>query len=338
MMTSTGCSLDFRHLSITEEENDNANILTWDDSEADIASETWDTVGIATWEDVDAICNPIYSAILFDDISDGYPMIDTAVLDFQSNGQYFEGEKVYELVGNKFDLNKLIGDVATGSAIIIVCVVIEGATAGTGSPIAIFFAGTAETAGATASAIELAKVGSVLGGAMGAVTNYIDSDADWEQTLFGTLEGAADGYKWGALFGAIQGGTDVYKQYFPKNTTKYFAEGTEQAEKYPKGVIFDKHGYPRFEPYKIAEAKFDLPTKKGVAEGTCLSGNYARDAKLANKQCGYDETPEGYVWHHVEDMMTMILVPQDLHSPAFHGFWHKGGASLIKELLDGAIG
>lgn len=45
------------------------------------------------------------------------------------------------------------------------------------------------------------------------------------------------------------------------------------------------------------------------------------------------KTPAGYVWHHVEDMQTMILIPQDLHSVAMGGMAHTGGASLIKALL-----
>jgi filamentous hemagglutinin len=56
-----------------------------------------------------------------------------------------------------------------------------------------------------------------------------------------------------------------------------------------------------------------------------LTGNYAIDAAKANSVLGLKSTPTGYVWHHVEDAMTMQLVPQDLH-------WavrHTGGAAVI---------
>jgi filamentous hemagglutinin len=109
--------------------------------------------------------------------------------------------------------------------------------------------------------------------------------------------------------------------------------GTPQSVKYPQGVDFDLNGYPRFEKYAIDKVDFDFPTKEGVANGKCLSGNYQADAKLANAKLGYSSTPNGYVWHHVEDMTTMILVPQDLHSVAFGGVAHSGGASLIKAFL-----
>lgn len=332
-----GCSLDHRHLHATEEENENSDITIWDDSENSGDVETWENANLATWEDVDNLTNPVYSAALFDDSIVGFPEIEATVLNYRSNGKYFDGDKVYELVGNKFDLNKLVGDVAVGTTIIVVCVIVETATAGTGTPIAVFFAGTAEGAGATATAISMAKAGTVFGGAMGAVTSYMESDADWERTLYGTLEGAADGYKWGAMFGAVSGGAKSLLSEMPKNTTKYFPEGSEQASKYPRGVRFDKKGYPRFERYKIAEAKFEMPTSEGVLKETCLSGNYQRDARLANKMCGYSSTPKGYVWHHVEDMRTMILVPQDLHSVTFGGMWHKGGASLIRQLLAATV-
>ena len=332
-----GCSLDFRHLHVFEGGNESSGVSGWDEAETLGTVETWDTADIASWEELDELTDPIYAAALFDESIIGFPEIDVAVLDYRSNGQYFEGEKVYELIGNRFDLNKLIGDVAVGTTVLVVCVVIETATAGSGTPIAVFFAGTAETAGAAKNAISMAKMGTVLGGAMGAVSSYMESDADWGQTLYGTLEGAADGFRWGAVFGAVSGGAQSWLSEMPKSVTKLFPEGSEQAKKYPKGIRFDSKGYPRFEPYKIAQAKFELPTPEGVLKGTCLSGQYARDAKLANKLCGYASTPQGYVWHHVEDMTTMILVPQDLHSVVFGGMWHKGGASLIRALLQAAV-
>ena len=92
--------------------------------------------------------------------------------------------------------------------------------------------------------------------------------------------------------------------------------------------------YPRFEKWSIAEAKFKKPTLKAAKNHTGLSGNYYWDSKLANELNGFSKTPSGYVWHHVEDMQTMILVPQDLHSSYFGGMSHVGGASIIKEYLN----
>ncbi len=89
----------------------------------------------------------------------------------------------------------------------------------------------------------------------------------------------------------------------------------------------------RFEEYSTKTVKFDFPSEEGLLNKNCLTGNYKTDEKLANALCGYSSTPKGYVWHHVEDMQTMILVPQDLHSSKFGGCSHTGGASMIKAYI-----
>jgi A nuclease of the HNH/ENDO VII superfamily with conserved WHH len=53
-----------------------------------------------------------------------------------------------------------------------------------------------------------------------------------------------------------------------------------------------------------------------------LTGDRKNDAKLANRATGRTETPEGFVWHHVEDGRTMELVPEDVHDVVKH----TGGA------------
>ena len=60
-----------------------------------------------------------------------------------------------------------------------------------------------------------------------------------------------------------------------------------------------------------------------------MNGNYGHDAGLINNQLGLSEAPTGYVWHHIEDGKSMLLVQQKIHSIKFGGFTHKGGASII---------
>lgn len=86
------------------------------------------------------------------------------------------------------------------------------------------------------------------------------------------------------------------------------------ASKYPKSVRFSKEGYPDFRPYAKKEVTIDN-----------LNGG-AGDFYKANKEAGYDRTPEGYTWHHHEDGKTMLLVPTDLHSQVRH----SGGASILR--------
>jgi YD repeat-containing protein len=84
---------------------------------------------------------------------------------------------------------------------------------------------------------------------------------------------------------------------------------------HPSGVRFTKLGFPDFKPYAKAEAKIKN-----------LTGVYATDAALANAAVGLKSTPVGFVWHHVEDGLTMQLIPQSIHRATRH----SGGASVIK--------
>lgn len=459
-----GCKNGNSHIAITDDDYKNDNIHGWDDIGQDVT--TWDNVKIYTFDDSDIISTYVYDQLLFDGITDEFASVTTIQFDYKSNSQYFSADKVYSLVGNKFDLNPLIAKFAIGTGVIVVCVVLNVVTYGSATPIACFIAGAAE--GAITGAVK----GAAMGAAIGAVTSAIKSNGNWEQTLYGTVDGATSGYMWGAVYGAITGGmnsnycfteetevltstgmmsianvevgdlvysynennqkysyqkvtqkltnsvdqtiklttksgsiestirhpylTDcgwieaqdlsqgdliatsngnfekvmnIERVYYESPVTTYnlaiennhtyivgvdhlivhnrcnvnseyagktyhFEEGTSQARKYPNGVSFSSNGYPRFEPYKInTYIATELPSAAGVKAGSCLSGVYSVDARLANAACGYSSTPAGYVWHHVEDMKTMILVPQSVHSVVFGGVAHSGGASLIRALL-----
>ena len=88
----------------------------------------------------------------------------------------------------------------------------------------------------------------------------------------------------------------------------------ELGKKYPEGVRFSEAGFPDFSPYCLNEVEINV------------TGNRKTDAGLANKEAGYEKTPENYEWHHVEDCRTMQLVPWDLHRTVKH----TGGVSLIR--------
>ena len=51
---------------------------------------------------------------------------------------------------------------------------------------------------------------------------------------------------------------------------------------------------------------------------------------MANARVGLRCTPKGFTWHHVEDGLTMMLIPTDLHNAVRH----TGGAALIRKLLN----
>jgi len=92
--------------------------------------------------------------------------------------------------------------------------------------------------------------------------------------------------------------------------------------KYPNGIKFNLKGYPDFSEYAIKTVKVE--GMKGVSDFDFLR---------ANKAANISVIPEGYTWHHVEDGITMQLVPQDINSPKFGGVTHRGGAANIRNFF-----
>lgn len=103
----------------------------------------------------------------------------------------------------------------------------------------------------------------------------------------------------------------------PEETVaKLRSEGIEATS-----VHFSEAGFPDFEPF----AK-ELPN--GERSVTIeLTGSRAADARAANRAAGLKREPRGYVWHHSEEMGTMILVPESVHEAVRH----TGGAAVYKQ-------
>ena len=197
--TLSGCGISSKHLEMKYDENDNKDLSTWDDVDDDNVT-SWETASIQSWSDVDEFSDWVYAQMLFDDITDEYPIIECQVLDYRSNGKYFDGEKIYTMVGDKFDVNKFITNYAVGTGVIVICVVLTVVTAGGTTPICCFIAGAAD------GAVSYAIKGAAFGAAMNAISTAIKSEGDIEESFYGALEGSSEGYKWGAIFGAISGG------------------------------------------------------------------------------------------------------------------------------------
>ena len=247
-------------------------------------------------------------------------------------------QELVEIEDETYD--RIVKNVAIGSGVILVCVTVAiitknpAATVTAGKTVKMIF--TASSMGAKAGTV-MALQSAGIGGTAAAIMETIKT-GDTKRVLEAGVVGASEGFKFGAIFGTVKGISDGIRivengRYF----RRFFPSGSEQALKYPKGVEFTKAAdgtlYPRFEKWAKATVKFDQPSLDAAVNHTGLSGNYYWDAKLANAQCGFSKTPAGYVWHHVEDMQTMILVPQDIHSIAMGGMPHTGGASLIKAFL-----
>ncbi|MBU0632393.1 HNH endonuclease, partial [bacterium] len=123
----------------------------------------------------------------------------------------------------------------------------------------------------------------------------------------------------------------VAKGFFGKIADKLFGSGEKvkvptingrtpinskyAGQTHPSGVQFNKQGFPDFSPYSKAEVNING-----------LTGNYVKDAAIANKVVGLKSTPEGYVWHHVENGNSMQLIPRDIHNVVRH----TGGSAVIR--------
>ena len=85
---------------------------------------------------------------------------------------------------------------------------------------------------------------------------------------------------------------------------------------HPSGVAYTPEGFPDFTPYARSTVRVEGLT------GT----NYAADEAAANRAAGLSQTPKNYTWHHVEDCITMQLVPTAIHAATRH----TGGAAIIR--------
>ena len=270
----------------------------------------------------------------------GYSLED---LDAQFKGTRYaftlgdEGETVvrpFEAYDDSYKI--MLKNVAIGTGVILVCVTVAAITknpaslAAAGKTVKIIYAISSK--GATTGVVRAVQMAGA-GGITSAVIEAIQH-GNWDEVKKAGLLGASKGFKFGAIFGTVEG---IFTGIKTIGNTRYFPENTPQAAKYPEGVEFtpgaNGESYPRFEKWRIQTATFDSPSLESALNHTGLSGDYYWDAKLANAQVGLKYTPLGYVWHHVEDMRTMILIPQDLHSLAMGGMRHTGGAALIRALL-----
>ena len=264
--------------------------------------------------------------------------------------EQFQGEKyVFTLGGNNetvvvpFEastdsghvLSTILKNVAIGTGVILICVTVAvltknpAAAVGAGKAIKTVYA--VSVSAAKSSAIRALEFSGIGGISAALIEGY--QSHDFSRALRTGVVAASEGFKIGAIEGASE---SIFSRLQHNGNTTYFKPGTPQALKYPEGVQFTEtpNGlFPRFEKWAKATVKFDTPTLETALNHTGLSGNYYWDAKLANQLCDFPSTPQGYVWHHVEDMVTMILVPQDLHSVAMGGMSHTGGASLIRSFL-----
>jgi DNase/tRNase domain of colicin-like bacteriocin len=101
------------------------------------------------------------------------------------------------------------------------------------------------------------------------------------------------------------------KQAYESAKTQAKTRNSDLAGKrHQSGILFDKDGFPDFSDHLYKGGKSEVQVE--------YSGNRTTDAARANKAAGYDETPEGYVWHHHQDYGKMQLVEEGIHIDTGH--------------------
>lgn len=177
LTTLTGCGIQSQHLEVTYEENNNEDIHNWEDADNDSVT-TWDNAFVVTWDDIDEFSDWVYAELLFEEVPEDMPIVECRVLNYQSNGKYFDGEKVYKMVGDKFDVNSFVAKYAIGTGVIVICVVLNVVTAGVSTPITCFIAGAAD------ASVSMAIKGAAFGAATKAIIRAIKSGGDVEEALY----------------------------------------------------------------------------------------------------------------------------------------------------------
>lgn len=111
----------------------------------------------------------------------------------------------------------------------------------------------------------------------------------------------------------------------PDGTTTY----TKKIDGQDVSVVYGKEGYPDFEPHSAT-----LPNGKKSVEIE-YTGSRSKDFRRADKMAGFTKDnprPDGYTWHHHEDMKTMQLVPSNIQNASQGGFAHSGGVEVWQNL------
>jgi hypothetical protein len=267
-------------------------------------------------------------------------------------GEYVDGVYIIDLqtkeyidahiqIDTRYDLNvsKILGNISIGiGAIIIAAIAIPAIVPALGPQIVVIVTQIVKTSIAGA-AIDAALEGTI---------TYIKTGGDTRATINHAIEGASEGFKWGAV---IASGTeiasvaiksakalriktirdDLLGTVYPGTDVPYVEKTIIKDGKFIKGV------FPEF------ESKFNtyLPNNLLVAQDrrqflACMeklrqaidsNPRLARQfTKIQLEQIydGFSLYPDGFTWHHNEQTGLMQLVDSRLHDTARH----TGGKSI----------
>lgn len=183
--------------------------------------------------------------------------------------QYFEGTRYVFTVGEDGQttvvpmrviedktFEQILTNVAIGTGIILVCVVVSVCTSGAGAPAAVhmIFAVGAKTAATCALS------GTVISGVTSAAVKYYET-GDMREALKAAAVGGSEGFKWGAASGAVSGmAAETWGLYKATRLGKEIKDGLtmnqaaliQKESGYPLDVIKQFHSFKEYEVFKNA--------------------------------------------------------------------------------------
>ena len=102
------------------------------------------------------------------------------------------------------NIDAILKNVAIGAGVIVFCVVVSYATAGTGTTAAVHTAHLIFVASAKSAAVA-ASASAVFSGASAAIVKGIET-GNMDEALWPAAESGSESFKWGAIVGAVTGG------------------------------------------------------------------------------------------------------------------------------------
>jgi hypothetical protein len=99
-------------------------------------------------------------------------------------------------------------------------------------------------------------------------------------------------------------------------------------------VTYSERGFPDFSPFRRPEFDGKL---SDVHIDLCGPPNRNCDFRRANIAAGFGDTPDapdGYVWHHHEELGRMQLINVEVHNIADGGLPHTGGFAYWKKIWE----
>lgn len=226
--------------------------------------------------------------------------------------------------------DKILLNVAIGTGVILVCVVLTVATEGAGAPAAAAIFATSAKSGAIAAASS-----ALIGGTAAGVITGIETE-DFDESMKAAALAGSDGFKWGAITGALTGGASeaiALKGATSGGLTMNQVAQIQKESKYPLDVI---------KSLKSME-QYDILKKAGI-NSRIINGKTALVRKidldfidemgrtnLVRMQQGLaplDSTGIPYELHHIgqEVDSTLAILTREEHRLAGNSkIWHEFG-------------